>query len=250
MSSPIDVDSGPIKIQGTSIDALCVFNKPPGIAAFQRAGSDAELAALALSLLMKVQESKVLKLPSGSKEWTLKWKELYLLAFFGRLTEDGRHDNNGVLSGYTPWTCSNPASAKLKPLLIEIIDHFSMSYTQRIGCDEPTNLEVLAHALKQDIIAAEQLKQQKVITKSILCMLNVAIETSLDFCSPIVGVSIPSQSSPNHDQEYNAALLLGQQTQNVARTITGEFVLYELLVQIMINPHAYFHQQEILIHII
>jgi hypothetical protein len=73
---------------------------------------------------------------------------------------------------------------------------------------------------------------------------------SLGFRSPDVGVSIPSQSSPNHDQEYNAALLLGQQTQNVARTITGEFVLYELLVQIMINPHAYFHQQEILIHII
>jgi hypothetical protein len=109
---------------------------------------------------------------------------------------------------------------------------------------------VLAHALKQDIIAAEQLKQQKVITKSKLRMENVAVEMSLGFRSPGVGVSIPSQSSPNHDQEYNAALLLGQRTQSVARTITGEFVLYELLVQIMINPHAYFHQQEILIHII
>jgi hypothetical protein len=109
---------------------------------------------------------------------------------------------------------------------------------------------VLAHALKQDIIAAEQLKQQKVITKSNLCMENVVVETSLGFRSPSVGVSIPSQSSPNHDQEYNAALFLGQRTQSVVRTITDKFVLYELCVQIMINPHAYFHQQEILIHII
>jgi len=98
MSSPIDVDSGQIEIQGTNIDALCVFNRPPGIAAFRRARSDAELAALAILLLMIVQESQVLKLPSGSKEWTLKWKELYLLAFFARLTEDRCRDYNGVLS--------------------------------------------------------------------------------------------------------------------------------------------------------
>ena len=103
----------------------------------------------------------MLKLPNGSKEGALKWKELYLLAFFGRLSGNGCCDNNGVLSGYTPWTCSNPASAKLKPLLMEIIDHFSTSYTQRIISDEPMNLEVLAHDLKQDIIAAEKLKQQK-----------------------------------------------------------------------------------------
>ena len=48
MSSPIDVDSDPIEIQGTNIDAICVFNKPPGIAAFRRAGSDVELAALSI----------------------------------------------------------------------------------------------------------------------------------------------------------------------------------------------------------
>ena len=47
-------------------------------------------------------------------------------------------------------------------------------------------------------------------------MENVATETSLGFHSPGVEVTIPSQSSPNHDQEYNAALLIGQQTQSVA----------------------------------
>ena len=129
MSSPIDVDSDPSEIQCTNNDALCVVNKPPGIAAFQRAESHAELTALAILLLMIVQESRVLKLPRGSKEGELKWKELYLLAFlldfFGRLSGNGCCDNNGVLSGYTHWTCSNPASAKLKPLLMEIIYHFS-----------------------------------------------------------------------------------------------------------------------------
>ena len=64
MSSPIDVDSDPIEIQGTNIDALGFSNKPPGIAAFQWVGSDAELAALAILPLMRVQESRVLKLPS------------------------------------------------------------------------------------------------------------------------------------------------------------------------------------------
>jgi hypothetical protein len=67
MSSPIYINSDPIEIQGTNIDAPHVSNKPHGIAAFQWAGSDAELAALAILLLVIVQESRVLKLPSGQK---------------------------------------------------------------------------------------------------------------------------------------------------------------------------------------
>ena len=59
------------------IDISTASNKPPGIAAFRRAKPDSDLAALAISLLMIVQESKVLKLHSGSKEWTTKWKEVF-----------------------------------------------------------------------------------------------------------------------------------------------------------------------------
>ena len=55
-------------------------------------------------------------------------------------------------------------------------------------------------------------------------MENVAVETSLGFHMPGVGVSIPSQSSPSHVQEQSAAHLLGQQTHSIARTFTGEFV--------------------------
>ena len=50
------------------IDIPTASNKPPGIAAFRRATPDCDLADLAISLLLIVQESKVLKLPSGSKE--------------------------------------------------------------------------------------------------------------------------------------------------------------------------------------
>ena len=58
-------------------DTPTVSNKPPGIAAFRRAEPGSDLATLAVSLLMIVQESKVLKLHSGSKESTSKWKEVF-----------------------------------------------------------------------------------------------------------------------------------------------------------------------------
>ena len=50
------------------IDISTASNKPHGIATFRRAKPDSDLAALAISLLMVVQEINVLKLHSGSKE--------------------------------------------------------------------------------------------------------------------------------------------------------------------------------------
>ena len=48
---------------------------------------------------------------------------------------------------------------------MDIIDHYSMSYSNKESSDEQTPLEVLAHSLKQDIVTAEQSKQEKLATK-------------------------------------------------------------------------------------
>jgi hypothetical protein len=205
-------------------DTPTVSNKPPGIAAFRRAEPGSDLATLAVSLLMIVQESKVLKLHSGSKESTSKWKEVFLVAFHGRRTADGQRDKNGIFSGYIPWSCSNPASAKLKPLVMEIIDHYSMCYSNKENIDKQTPLEVLAHTLKQDIVEAEQSKQEKLAAKLRMQRENADAERSLGFrMSSLPGVSLPSLSSLIGNQELNAVRLLGHRTESPTRITRGEF---------------------------
>ena len=135
----------------------------------------------------------------------------FLLAFYGRCAANGYHDKNGILSGYAPWSCSNPASAKLKPLMMEIIDHYSMCYFNKESCDEQTTLEVLAHSLKQDIVITEQSTQEKLDTKLQMQRENVNVERSLGFRSPgLLGVSLPSLSSLIGNQGLNGIRLLGQ----------------------------------------
>ena len=218
------------------IDIPTASNKPPGIAAFRRATPDSDLADLAISLLLIVQESKVLKLPSGSKEWTSKWKEVFLLAFYGRCAADGQRDEDGIFSGYVPWSCSNPASAKLKPLVMNIIDHYSMSCSNKESSDEQTPLEVLAHSLKQDIVTAEQSKQEKLATKLRMQRENVNVKRSLGFRSPaLLGVSIPSLSFLVGNQDLNAISLLGQRTESPTRIPRGEFKKYTILSLLLLN---------------
>ncbi len=77
MSASMATNNDVTENSDMGIDIPTASNKPPGIAAFRRAKPDSDLAALAISLLMIVQESKVLKLHSGSKEWTTKWKEVF-----------------------------------------------------------------------------------------------------------------------------------------------------------------------------
>ena len=68
MSASMGTNNDVTESSDMGIDIPTASNKPPGIAAFRRAKPDSDLAALAISLLMIIQESKVLKLSSGSKE--------------------------------------------------------------------------------------------------------------------------------------------------------------------------------------
>ena len=68
MSSPVALNNISNECSETGPAAA---NKPPGNSSFQWAAPDSNLVNLATSLLFIVQESKVLKLHSGFKEWTL-----------------------------------------------------------------------------------------------------------------------------------------------------------------------------------
>lgn len=188
---------------------------PPGIAKFKKCESsdDANLIALksvAVSLLLATKESGVCSLPPKSRSISKEWKKLSDDLFHGRLT-NGRRDGNGVFRGYMEWSCRDPQTLKLKPLVLNIIKFFAAKYEEREDEDEATVLEQLAGELQRDIKAAEKKRMEEQDADFAQRIQNEQAEEDMGFVSPGVGVRPPSGVVVG-DAERQGLSLLAQTT--------------------------------------
>jgi len=217
-------------------------NYPPGIATFRRAEERdlngdyvyPELADQATALLYLVDDKKVLIQPAGSKKATELWKEVYATAFKGQKNSDGSHDNNGVFGGYQEWDCSNPASAKFRPLIIKMVEHFADSFKNK-SPEESSVIEALASKMRSDISASEAAKEKKHNEKTQRANANIAIETGMGFRSPGQGVTLPSMAGPFTNSQVAAASVLGQPTQSTTLHEGTDLLFMHALLLFMIN---------------
>ena len=156
------------------------------------------------------------------------------MAFKGQKNSVGSHNNNGVFGGYQEWDCSNPASAKFRPLIIKMVEHFADSFKNK-SPEESSVIEALASKMRSDISASEAAKEKKRNEKTQRANANIAIETGMGFRSPGQGVTLPSMAGPFTNSQVAAASVLGQPTQSTTLHEGTDLLFMHALLLFMIN---------------
>lgn len=181
---------------------------PPGLKAFLECESGEsteekdELSALATDLLLLVQQDKLCDIVKGGRAGD-KWKKLF----------DTIYTEGGLFSGYKMWTSQSPWNAKLKPLCLCIIKHFSNEHDVKNGVDT-TALEDVAKTLSMRMVAVERNKEEDKDRTYARRVQNDLVEGDMGFRSNGSGVASPS--GVVLDASYREGLaVLGVQTGSV-----------------------------------
>lgn len=196
---------------------------PPGAKSFQKCQTDpaySELEAVAVNVLLAVSASDVLAMKPGSHLAKPVWDELLNTLFSGNIS-NGRRDGNGVLSGFKVWKGERAATTKLKPLVKEIIDHFSSIPVE----ENDSALVLLAKQLNHVRKAAQRKKDEEKNLKLAQRLQNESAETEVGFRTPGYGVDAPSLPRPAEASDLAALASLAQPTASVTQS-NGELMFY------------------------
>ncbi|KAL7494181.1 hypothetical protein ACHAWT_002904 [Skeletonema menzelii] len=195
----------------------------PGLQSFKKCDNFPEeygyLNELAVQMLIVASEFKVFELPKGSRQSGAKWNELMLTLFTGRKNADGKRDGNGVLRGFEVWTTKDAATAKLKPLLKGIVEHFGSPLYRMFAGKGPDKsvLETLSEQMIDKMEAAERKKDEKANEKAARRIQNETVEGELGFRAPGNGVEGPSLLREVDSHDADALALLAQPTGSVSK---------------------------------
>ncbi len=194
----------------------------PGLQSFKKCQDSTEFAhleQLAVEMIIVANELEVFELAKGSRLTGVKWNELMVTLFTGWKNADGTRDGNGVLKGYeAAWTTNkDAATAKLKPLLKGIVEHFGTPQDN----PNPSVLENLSQQMIKKMESAERKKNEKANEKLARRIQNETIEDELGFRAPGNGVEGPSLLRELDSLDTAALALLAQPTRSVSQGQAG-----------------------------
>lgn len=200
----------------------------PGLQSFKKCETHPEehgyLEEKAISMLIVASESGVFEIPKNSRNTGVMWNELMLTLFHGRKNADGTRDGNGVLRGYEAWPrTKDAATAKLKPLLKGIVEHFGSPLYRMCAGKGPNQsvLESLSEQMIGKMEDAERKKAEKANEKIARRIQNETVEEELGFRAPGNGVEGPSLSREMNSHDADALALLAQPTRSVSQGQDG-----------------------------
>jgi hypothetical protein len=200
----------------------------PGLQSFKKCQTHPEehgyLEEKAISMLIVASELGVFEIPKRSRNTGVMWNELMLTLFLGRKNADGTRDGNGVLRGFEAWSgTTDAATAKLKPLLKGIVEHFGSPLYRMCAGKGPNQsvLETLSEQMIDKMEAAERKKKEKANEQIARRIQNETVEGELGFRAPGNGVEGPSLSREMNSHDADALTLLAQPTRSVSQGQAG-----------------------------